>query len=109
MPEPIATVGGQKSGAFVNAGTLQAQAGVGAFIENFPLNLKYNVTRFVVVGTNEDGDLIREVCNGAAFSPRAKQIMKGLRSGDIITFEDIQAAGPDGKTRKLPALLYNIN
>ncbi len=110
MPEPIATVGGQKSGAYVNAGTLANQSGVGAFIENFPLNLKYTVTSFSVVGTDpETGDIIREKVNGNAFSPRAKQIMRGLRSDDIITIEDIQCVGPDGRNRKLPSLLYNIN
>lgn len=109
MPEPIATVGGMKSGTYVNAGTIQAQSGVGAYIENFPLNLKYTVTRFTVVGTNEDGDIIKEVCNGNTFTPRAKQMMKNLKSGDIITFEEIRAKGPDNREMKLGALLYNIN
>jgi gliding motility-associated protein GldM len=110
MPPPSATVGGKKSGDYVNAATLSAQAGVGAYIENFPLNLKYNVTRFKVVGTDpETGDIINEPCRGNAFSSRAKNIIKNLRSGDIITIEDIYAAGPDGREMKLPALLYNIN
>ncbi|HEY0355747.1 MAG TPA: gliding motility protein GldM [Flavisolibacter sp.] len=110
MPEPIATVGGQKSGAYVNASTLAAQSGVGAFIENFPLNLKYSVTSFEIVTNDpETGDLIREKINGNAFNPRSKTIMRNLRSGDIITIEDIQCTGPDGRRRKLPSLLYNIN
>jgi hypothetical protein len=110
MPDPIATVGGQKSGAYVNAGTLRAQAGVAAGIENFPLPLRYTVTRFTVIATDPNsGDLIREVVNGNAFSSRAKQIMGGLQSGDIITFEDIQCQKPNGQVIKLPALLYNIN
>ena len=110
MPEPIATVGGQKSGAYVNAGTLAAQSGVGAFIENFPLNLTYRVTSFQVVANDpQTGDLIREKVSGNAFTPRVKQIFRGLQSEDIITIEDIQCVGPDGRTRKLPSLLYNIN
>lgn len=109
MPEPSATVGGKKSGESVNAATLAAQSGVGAGIENFPLNLKYTVVRFQVVGTDENGDIIRENCNGNQFTPRAKNIIRNLKSGDIITFEEIYATGPDGRTRHLPSLLYNIN
>jgi gliding motility-associated protein GldM len=109
IPEATATVGGKKSGESVNAATLAAQGGVGAGIENFPLPLKYTVARFQVVGTDENGDIIRENCTGNGFTPRARNIIKGLKSGDIITFEDIWATGPDGKTRHLPSLLYNIN
>jgi gliding motility-associated protein GldM len=109
MPEPSATVGGKKSGDYVNAAALAAQGGVGAYIENFPLNLKYTVTRFVVVGTDENGDLVKESCQGAGFTAKARTIMKNLKSGDIVTIEDIYCTGPDGKTRKLPSLLYNIN
>jgi gliding motility-associated protein GldM len=109
MPEPVATIGGKKSGDYVNAGTLAAQSGVGAFIENFPLNLKYSVTKFKVVGADANGDIITANCQGNSFNNQAKDIIKNLRSGDIITFEDIYCVGPDGKSRKLPSLLYNIN
>lgn len=109
MPNASASVGGKKSGDNVNAATLAAQPGVGAGIENFPLPLKYTVTRFQVVGTDADGNLIRENCNGNSFTPRAKQIIRDSRSGDIITIEEIYCQGPDGSVKKLPSLLYNIN
>jgi gliding motility-associated protein GldM len=109
MPGASATVGGKKSGDAVNAAVLAAQPGVGAGIENFPLPLQYTVVRFQVVGTDADGNIIREPCSGNAFTNRAKQIMKDSRSGDIITIEDIYCKGPDGAIKKLPSLLYNIN
>lgn len=109
MPGATASVGGKKSGENVNAATLAAQPGVGAGIENFPLPLKYTVTRFQVVGTDADGNLIRENCSGNTFTPRAKQIIRDSRSGDIITIEEIYCQGPDGSVKKLPSLLYNIN
>jgi len=109
MPEPIAAVGGKKSGDGVSAAILAAQPGVAAYIENFPLKLTYTVTKFKVVGTDENGDLIQEVVNGQLFSKRAVQIIRGQKPGDILTVEDIYCTGPDGRTRKLPSLLYNIN
>jgi gliding motility-associated protein GldM len=109
IPQAIAKVGDFKSGAYVNLGALAAQAGVNASIENFPLPLKYTVSRFTVVGFNDDGDIVKEICQGNLFSPRAKQIIRGLKSGDIISFEDIQCVGPGGRNMKLDGLFYNIN
>jgi gliding motility-associated protein GldM len=109
MPEPTATVGGQKSGAFVNAATLSAQGGVGAYIENFPLNLKYSVVSFKAVGTDEDGNLMSKPCQGNSFTPDARNMIKKMKSGDILTIEDIYCVGPDGRRTHLPSLLYNIN
>jgi gliding motility-associated protein GldM len=109
MPEPTATVGGQKSGAFVNAATLAAQGGVGAYIENFPLNLKYTVTNFNAVGVDEDGNVMTKPCQGNSFTQDARNMIKKMRSGDILTIESIYCVGPDGRRVKLPSLLYNIN
>jgi gliding motility-associated protein GldM len=109
MPEPVASVGGKKSGEFVNAATLAAQAGVAAAIENFPLNLKYSVTGFNAVGVDENGDLMTKQCQGNTFSPDARNMIKKMKSGDILTVENIYCVGPDGRRTKLPSLLYNIN
>jgi len=109
MPEPTATVGGQKSGAYVNAATLAAQGGVGAYIENFPLNLKYSVTSFNAVGVDEDGNVMTKPCQGNTFTQDARNMVKKMKSGDILTIENIYCVGPDGRRIKLPSLLYNIN
>jgi gliding motility-associated protein GldM len=108
IPEPSASVGGLKSGSYVNLPQLAAQTGVFAGIDNFPLPLKYTVNRFTVIGLTEDGDIIKEVCQGNLFSPRAKQIIRSAKSGDIISIEDIQVQGP-GRSMKLPGLYFNIN
>lgn len=109
IPQAIAKVGDFKSGAYVNLSALAAQAGVNAGIENFPLPLRYTVTKFTVVGLNEDGDVIKEICQGNQFTPRAKQIIRGLKSGDIISFEEIQCVGPGNRSMRLDGLFYNIN
>jgi gliding motility-associated protein GldM len=108
IPEPSASVGGLKSGSYVNLPQLAAQTGVFAGIDNFPLPLKYSVNRFTVIGLTDDGDIIKEVCQGNLFSPRAKQIIRSAKSGDIISIEDIQVQGP-GRSMKLPGLYFNIN
>ena len=109
IPEPTASVGGMKSGAYVNLASLAAQAGIFCGIDNFPLPLKYTVSRFTVVGVNADGDIIKEVCQGNMFTSRAKQIIRDAKSGDIISFEDIQVVAPGGRPMKVPGPYYNIN
>jgi gliding motility-associated protein GldM len=109
MPQPAATVGGKKSGDFVSAAAMAGQQGVGAYIENFPLRLTYTVTRFNVVGIDEDGNVVKKACSGNAFTNEARNLIKNMRSGDILTIEDIYCTGPDGRSMKLPSLLYNIN
>ena len=48
IPQPVGTVGGFASGDNVTAGAFKAQAGVGAYIKDFPLNLKYSVVSFTI-------------------------------------------------------------
>lgn len=109
IPEAVASVGGKKSGDYVNAATLAAQGGVAAGIENFPLPLKYTVVSFNAVGMDEDGNVITKPCQGNAFTPDARNMIKKMKSGDILTVEQIYCVGPDGRRVHLPSLLYNIN
>jgi gliding motility-associated protein GldM len=108
LPDPVATVGGEPSGANVSAQAFKAQAGVGAYVKDFPLDLKYSVTSFSIVADTEDGDIATADCTGNAWSPTARKIINGLKSGQLITIENIYCVGEDGRRRKLPALLYNM-
>lgn len=108
MPDPQATVGGQESGATLSAAALSAQGGVGAYIKNFPLNLKYNVMSFNAVGMDEDGNVLTKPCQGNAFTADARNMIRKMRSGDMLTIEQIYCTGPDGRRIKLPPLLYYI-
>jgi len=108
IPDPVATVGGYASGENVPAGAFKAQAGVGAYIKDFPFELQYKVTNFTVVADTEDGDIVEAICTGNTWSTQARGLISKLRPGSLITIENIRATGPDGRSRKLPALLYNI-
>lgn len=108
IPDPVATVGAYASGDNVPAGAFKAQAGVGAYIKDFPFELQYTVTSFTVVGDTEDGDIMEAVCTGNTWSGQARTLISKLRPGALVTIENIRATGPDGRTRKLPSLLYNI-
>ncbi len=108
IPDPVATVGGVMSNENMPAGQFRAQTGVGAYIKDFPFELKYSVVSFVLTADNADGDIEEAPCQGNTWSPRALNIIRNLAPGRTVTIDDIRAQGPDGRTRKIPGLVYYI-
>jgi len=108
IPTPVATVGGFTSGDNIAAGAFKAQTGVGAYIKDFPLNLKYTVVSFTLTADNADGDIEEAPCTGYLWSPQAQTMIKNLAAGRTVTVDAIYAVGPDGVRRHLPSLVYYI-
>ncbi|MGZ3840092.1 MAG: type IX secretion system motor protein PorM/GldM [Flavisolibacter sp.] len=109
IPDPVATVGGNASGDNINAGAFKAQAGVGAYIKDFPFDLKYSVTSFSLSIDNDEGDVETADCTGNGWSTKAQGMISRLvKPGRLVTIDAIRAQGPDGRTRKLPSLVYYI-
>jgi gliding motility-associated protein GldM len=108
IPDPVATIGGVMSNENMLAGQIRAQTGVGAFIKDFPLDIKYTVTSFTIAADNADGDIDEAPCQGNTFSPKALSMIKNLAAGRTVTVDNIRAVGPDGKNRKIPGLVYYI-
>ena len=108
IPEAQAYVGGQPSGAQINAGSFRAQGGVGAGIKNFPFELEYDVVGFTFTCDTDD-DIVSIPNQGAAFSAQVRNaINQYVQAGRMVTIEDIRVKGPDGRTNKAPSLLYYI-
>ena len=108
IPRPVATVGGAESGDNMTAGQFSAQTGVGAYIKDFPFDLKYSVVSFTLTADNAEGDIEEAPCTGNLWSPKALTMIKNLAPGRTVTVDDIRAIGPDGRTQKLPSLVYYI-
>jgi gliding motility-associated protein GldM len=108
IPTPVATVGGVASNENMTVGQFRAQTGVGAYIKDFPLALKYAVTSFTLTADNSDGDIEEAPCTGYLWSPKALNLIKSLQPGRMVTIENIRATGPDGRNQKLPGLTYYI-
>lgn len=108
IPRPIAIVGSYESGSNVPAGAFKAQAGVGAGVKDFPFELQYKVTRFTLSADSDDGYIDEAACTGNTWSNDARRILNNLRAGKTVTVDDIYATGPDGRSQKLPSLVYYI-
>ncbi|HLP52102.1 MAG TPA: hypothetical protein VK154_14535, partial [Chitinophagales bacterium] len=73
LPEPAGSVGGFVSGAYVSGDVFRSQPGLGIYVANSPFDMKYEVLGFTLVLADDKGGIKTIHCNGALFSPEAKQ------------------------------------
>lgn len=107
IPTPTATIGGFASGDNMNAGAFRAQGGVGAYIKDFPFELKYTVTSFTLSTDSDDGDIVEANVQGNSFAT-ARNVINQVKAGKTVYVDNIRATGEDGRSYKLPSLVYYI-
>jgi hypothetical protein len=66
------------------------------------------VTSFTLTADTDDGDILDAPVTGNAWNAQAQQLIRGLKAGKLVTIDNIRANGPDGRSRKLPSLVYYI-
>ena len=110
IPTPTGTVGGYAAGDNVNAGAFKAQAGVGAYIKDFPFDLKYTVTSFVISTDSDEGDIVEANVQGNSWGGNgaAQNVIRQVKAGKTVYIDNIRATGEDGRSYKLPSLVYYI-
>ncbi len=106
VPDPVAKVAGSKGGDISKA-ILSAQRGVVAELENFDFDLSFRVTGFRVSITDK-GYTIDEDSGNNLFTSAQKALLKRLKRNQTAYISEIKAVGPDGKTRKLPPLVFKV-
>lgn len=108
IPTPSAEIGGKKSGA-IPKNKLSATAGIIAKMENFEFDVRVVVGSYQFVYTQANG-LSREIpVTGPRFNETVKKVLRGLKSGSRVTFENIKVKMPDGETRTLsPVVLKAV-
>lgn len=108
IPDPTPYIGQVKSGE-MGAGAFKSQAGVRALVDNFFYETQFNVTSFRITGDGEGfPEGVEEKINSGAAWNEARAIISKCRPGSFITIEDIRAIGPDGRTRKLTPMIFNL-
>jgi hypothetical protein len=93
----------------MSAAAFKSQAGVRAILENFFYETQFSVTGFTITGADEGfAEGIEEAVNTGAAWNEARKIVNKCRAGSFVTIENIRAVGPDGRTRKLSPLIFNL-
>ena len=79
-----------------------------AMMKNFDFDLKFEVMRFSVSATI--GGLVKDgLSTSNKITNQQKEIIKQLKKGDKIYFEDIKCKGPDGSVRNLSPMVFTIS
>ncbi|HEX2396401.1 MAG TPA: gliding motility protein GldM [Bacteroidales bacterium] len=108
VPDPVATVGGQKGGIMAK-NILMAQAGIMATMPpDFEFDLKFNVTQYTV-GTVVQGFLQERPVRGASFNQEIRNLINNVPRGNQVTINEIKAVGPDGSVRDLNSIILKVN
>ncbi len=110
IPDPVAKVGSSKGGK-ISANNFKSQMGLRAELENFIFEgVKYTITSYTLYATGkgftENPGAAQNV--GAIFGADAKKVIDRCVNGTTVTFDDIKAVGPDGRTRTLPLIGFNL-
>lgn len=109
IPDPIPTLGGRLTGGNIKAGTLRAQSGIIASLKDFDFDARFTVVSYDFMLVPKGGDILpARGIKGASLSGKVKNLLGRARSKDMVIFNKIKVRGPDGTTRTLPSLTFNV-
>ncbi|MCF8371709.1 MAG: gliding motility protein GldM [Bacteroidales bacterium] len=106
VPDPVAKVAMSKGGVLQRS-MLLAQTGVFCEIENFDFEMPFKVTSFDVTAIIQGFEDVKS-SNSNKFTEGQYDLIKKLRRGDKVNFENIKAKGDDGITRPLPPMIFKL-
>ncbi len=104
VPDPTAIVAG-KTGGSIAKDTLTYQKYVKATLDNFPYDINFPVTGFLIpYHAFSDSP----PTTGAEIEPHSKSYLYQLKKGSNVSVEDIRARAPDGSIRLLNSIVFTI-
>lgn len=107
IPDPIPTLGGKLRGGNTQPGTIKAQSGVVALMENFDFDAKFQVVSYQMVFSSK-GEIFKSEAQGPMFTPQMKSFLDRAKPKDIIFIDEIKVVGPDKQPRKLGQIAFQI-
>ena len=87
---------------------LMSTNGIVAAIDDGLLNIGFKVLSFETVFYDNMGNAVPLISQGAAFSPRQKEMFRNLGRGKRFYISHVRAIGPDNVERLLPTTLEVI-
>jgi hypothetical protein len=107
VPDPVAKVAGIKGAGTIDKKVLLEQKGPYAEMENFDFDLTFKVVEFKVCA-NIGGYSEDKLSNSNLFTQEQFELMKKVKPGQKVYFEDIKALGPDGAIRELGSIAITV-
>ena len=108
LPDPTPViVGAGVESSTVKIGKIKQAQTMLAELKGSPLNVKFTVTKFIV-SVVKNGEVVEAKCSGNKLSGKAKNLLKGLKKGQKVYFEEVYAKGPKGGAKKIPSLIFKV-
>jgi len=108
LPDPTGMVGGSKGGAF-SAANFKAQGGLIARLLDSDFDAQFRVISYTIGANGGAFQTYQNASNdGARWSGNAASIISRATPGSSIFFEQIQVQGPDGVTRTIPPIIFQL-
>jgi len=107
IPDPVAVIANKKGGLIMK-NLLLASPYLIAKMENFDFDLKFKITKFTLSVVDKGGYTREEVSTSARFTSQQLAIIKNMRRGQKLYFEDIKAVGPDKSIRNLSTISFKL-
>jgi gliding motility-associated protein GldM len=108
VPDPVATVNGQKGGMIAKNVLLAQQGVVASMPPDFDFDLKFNVTSYTVMCVVQ-GFVQEKPVKGNLFTQEVKNLINNQNKGSSVYIQDIRAVGPDGTVRNLSTINFKLN
>jgi gliding motility-associated protein GldM len=109
IPDPVLKVGMSK-GPFMKAAEFKVQGGLRADLEDFLFEgVRYEVVSYRIGIDAKGKDYAEGEANSAYFPNSVMPVIRSLRAGDIVYFDNIRVKGPDGRVRDMSNVNFKIN
>ena len=106
LPDPVPLVGAQ-SGGKVSAASFRVMGGVRAQLKDSDFDAPFQILSYTIAGNGAGFQQYTPVnINGAQWGGNA--VINQCKPGSTIFIDDIIARGPDGKSRKLPSIAFQL-
>lgn len=107
IPDPAPQIGPKKK-AVMKKSELTSAGGIDAELGNFAFDLKFSVVSFKVAYKTASGYWDEVTVGGSRFNGKVNDAIRSIKPGQRISFEEIKAKGPDGKTREIGSISIKI-
>ncbi|MCB9227293.1 MAG: gliding motility protein GldM [Chitinophagales bacterium] len=111
IPDPIPTLGGDEAltlNGKGQKGTIKAKGGIVPLLKDFDFEARFTVESYDFYLTS-GGDLLPARGNsGPMYSGTVNNLIDRAKPNDLMVFDNIKVKGPDGKTRKIPSMSFQV-
>ncbi len=106
LPDPVPVVG-QQSGGKMPSAQFKQMGGLRAILKDSEFDAPFQVVSYTLAGNGAGFQQYTPVqLNGPAWGSNA--VISQCKPGSTVFMDDIIARGPDGKNRKLPSIVFQL-